>query len=115
MPDANIGLDRYDDHPEHPLHGIDKRILQAARAAMDDVAEARDISPAMVVPVADMMVMALLPYLAKPGVRPSEPTAWCVICGWPWPMTRKGGPPKPEDTCEECGGQLTSVEDINSV
>ena len=54
---------RYDAFPEHPLCGIDPAILEAARGVLRGAAEWKDVSEDMVEPIADAVVMALLPFL----------------------------------------------------
>lgn len=54
---------RYQDHPTHPLHNVPQEILDAARFVMSEAVECRDISAANADPLADAVVMALLPWL----------------------------------------------------
>jgi hypothetical protein len=54
---------RYADFPDHPLVNIRQAVLDAARHAMAEAADAGDTSSEMINPIADMVVMDLLPWL----------------------------------------------------
>lgn len=54
---------QYDDYPDHPLHGIDNKILEAARRVMRDAVTWKDVDPEMAEPLADAVVMNLLPWI----------------------------------------------------
>lgn len=54
---------RYADHPDHPLCNVRQEVLDAARHAMAEAADAKDVTEEMVNPIADMVVMDMLPWL----------------------------------------------------
>lgn len=54
---------RYAAFPDHPLHAVPQAILDAARAAVGEAAECNDVDPSMVDPIADSVVISLLPWL----------------------------------------------------
>lgn len=49
----------YSGFPDHPLHGVNPKALEVAREAIGKCAEYNDVSPSMVDPVADFVVMRL--------------------------------------------------------
>lgn len=53
----------YSDYPEHPLHSVPQEILDAAREVMRDVAIWKDVAYDMADPIADSVVISLLPWL----------------------------------------------------
>lgn len=53
----------YYTRPDHPLSIVRKEVIDAARAQMAGVVKYNDISPDMADPVADSIVMALIPFL----------------------------------------------------
>ena len=63
----------YDD-PAHPLHGVPKEILAAAREEMQGAAVWKDVAEDMVEPLADAIVMSLLPWLRWDRPRVDFPT-----------------------------------------
>lgn len=54
---------RYADFPDHPLAKIRQEVLDAARHAMREAHESGEIAEGMIEPIADMVVMDLLPWL----------------------------------------------------
>ena len=55
---------------DHPLKNVDPKILEAARAETAGWVVWKDIPPDMAEPMADSMVMALLPWLQAPKPYP---------------------------------------------
>lgn len=55
--------DRYKAFPQHPLHAVPEEILVAARDFLLDAAEIGDVDMDMAIPLADGMVLTLLPWL----------------------------------------------------
>lgn len=53
----------YDNYPNHPLCGIKQEILDAAREVMEGAVIWKDVDPDMADPIADAVVMALLPWI----------------------------------------------------
>lgn len=49
----------YSLYPDHPLYGIDRRILEIARATLQLGADEKDVTPGMVGPLADAIVLEL--------------------------------------------------------
>lgn len=62
---------RYANYPDHPLYRIRQAVLAVARQAMWEAADAQDVEPEMVNPIADMVVMNMLPWL-KPEAFTDE-------------------------------------------
>lgn len=60
MTEERFRPDRYDDHPSHPLHNVDPRVLEVARSVLRSAAQAHDVDAEMAEPIADAVVMALL-------------------------------------------------------
>lgn len=54
---------RYSQFPQHPLRDIRQPVLDAARHAMQEAADCGEVPQNMVKPIADMVVMDLLPWL----------------------------------------------------
>ena len=52
---------RYADYPDHPLREIPQAVLDAARAAVSEAAGAGDVDPEQIEPIADAVVLAVLP------------------------------------------------------
>jgi hypothetical protein len=64
----------YTDYPEHPLHKVPQEILDAAREALHDVAIWKDVDRDMATPIADSVVVALIPWLrTRRTDRPRKP------------------------------------------
>jgi hypothetical protein len=61
---------RYSQFPQHPLRNIRQAVLNSARHAMQEAAEARDVDEQMVKPIADMVVMDMLPWLKPEAFLP---------------------------------------------
>lgn len=57
--------DDYARYPDHPLHGVPDEVLVAARLRMAEIAEHEHLDWDMVGPLADSMVMAILPPVQK--------------------------------------------------
>lgn len=53
----------YQDYPDHPLHNVPQEVLDAARLMMTGAVKCHDISVTDAEPLADAVVMALLPWL----------------------------------------------------
>jgi hypothetical protein len=51
----------YDD-PDDPVHGVPRTVLEAAREVLRQAAVWRDVDPEYAEPIADAVVMALLPW-----------------------------------------------------
>lgn len=66
-------MSRYDAFPDHPLCGVPDEILAAARQELSSAAVWGDVRDDMVEPLADAVVMSLLPWLrySKPVNSPS--------------------------------------------
>ena len=64
---------RYDAFPNHPLCGVPQEILDAARHVMSEAAASNDVDPDMVDPIADSVVMGLLPWLHWDAQRKEHP------------------------------------------
>lgn len=56
-------MSRYDAFPDHPLCGVPDEILTAARAVMEGAVIWKDVAPDTAEPLADAVVMGLLPWL----------------------------------------------------
>lgn len=54
---------RYSQFPQHPLVNIRQAVLDSARHAMQEAADSGEITQNMVKPIADMVVMGMLPWL----------------------------------------------------
>lgn len=68
------GESRYAAHPTHPLRDVPQHVLDAARTVMhDEVVCCGDIAAELAEPVADLMVMALLPWLSFDATAPAPP------------------------------------------
>jgi hypothetical protein len=52
------------DGGDHPLKPISPAILAAARQVLHDAADCHDVDPEMADPIADAVVMALLPWMS---------------------------------------------------
>ena len=63
---------RYAAFPAHPLAKIRQRVLEAAHRAMYEAVDAKDVEPGMAEPIADMVVMDLLPWLKPEAFLPEE-------------------------------------------
>ncbi len=50
---------RYDEHPDHPLCGIDQAVLDAARKVMNELGAGDVIDPGLAEPIADAIVLEL--------------------------------------------------------
>jgi hypothetical protein len=59
-------VSHYKNFPDHVLYHADPVWITAARNAMQVAAEAHDVEPTMADPIADMVVMHLMPFL-RPG------------------------------------------------
>lgn len=60
----------YAPFPNHPLRPVPQVVLDAARSALDGAVEWKDVDPDMAHPIADAVVVALLPWLiCREGVR----------------------------------------------
>lgn len=60
---------RYAAYPDHPLTNVPLEVLDAARKVMFDAAIWKDVAPGMADPLADAVVIALLPWL-NTGTQP---------------------------------------------
>jgi hypothetical protein len=60
---------RYANYPNHPLYRIRQAVLDTARLSMSDTGNV--IEPDLVDPIADMLVMDMLPWL-KPEAFTNE-------------------------------------------
>jgi hypothetical protein len=49
----------YDDHPGHPLCGINPDVLEVAREVLFEAAVWGDVDPELAAPLADAVVLAL--------------------------------------------------------
>jgi hypothetical protein len=54
----------------HPLHGIPAEVLQAARGVLTEAVAWKDVDADQAEPLADAVVMALLPWLDTTRVIP---------------------------------------------
>lgn len=63
---------RYAEYPDHPLYRIRQAVLDAARHAMQEAADAKDVDAKMVNPIADMVVMDMLPWLKPEAFLPEH-------------------------------------------
>lgn len=61
------GNDRYDEFPDHPLHGVPQAVLDAARAQVASAVAYNDVDAQIADPLADAVVAALLPWLDFEG------------------------------------------------
>jgi len=86
-------MSRYDDYPDHPLCGFPESVLEVARESLQGAVEWGDISEDMRDPIADAMVMALLPWIDTsrvviaddPEPCPGECEDGWVILNPDWP------------------------------
>jgi hypothetical protein len=58
--------------PGHPLHDVPLAVLEAARHAMNEAAQAGDIDADLVQPLADSVVMGCLPAI-RSWLKPAAP------------------------------------------
>lgn len=63
---------RYAVFPAHPLARIRQRVLEVAHRSMFEAVDAGDVEPGMAEPIADMVVMDLLPWLKPEAFLPEE-------------------------------------------
>ncbi len=63
-------MTRYSKFPDHPLYNIRQEVLESARKAMLEAADAHEVEPEMVNPIADMVVMEMLPWLKSEAFSP---------------------------------------------
>lgn len=63
---------RYAAFPAHPMARVRQRVLEAAHKAMFEAVEAGEVAPGMAEPIADMVVMDLLPFLAPEAFLPES-------------------------------------------
>jgi hypothetical protein len=54
---------RYASWPNHPLAGIRQSVLEDAHRVLLDAVDCKDVAPGMAEPIADAVVMKLLPWL----------------------------------------------------
>lgn len=64
---------KYHEYPDHPLYRATQSVLDAARRAMQEAADAKDVHPDMVDPIADMVVMDLMPFLREDALLRPDP------------------------------------------
>lgn len=57
-------MNDYDMHPEHPLRNVPQEILDAARSVLDECVAWKEVERYMAHPIADAVVVALLPWLS---------------------------------------------------
>lgn len=58
-------MSRYDDYPNHPLHGVPEEVLKAGRSATREAIITNDIEPTHADAIADAVIMAALPKLTE--------------------------------------------------
>lgn len=75
------------DGKPHPLRDVDPAVLRAAREAMQGAVVWKDVHPDMAEPIADAIVMSLLPWLCIKAVR-TLPTETVTIELEPWEARR---------------------------
>lgn len=56
-------MSRYTDVPGHPLRLVPDEVLKSARSVLAAAANLRDVDPEMADPIADAVVIALMPWL----------------------------------------------------
>lgn len=67
--------DRYREYPSHPLHGVPRMILHAARKSLLEAADWGSVDPDEAIPLADSVVVELLPWLqVELATQAPEPT-----------------------------------------
>jgi hypothetical protein len=63
---------RYAVFPQHPMARVRQRVLEDAHRAMFKAVDEKDVEPGMAEPIADMVVMALLPWLSPEAFLSEE-------------------------------------------